>query len=60
MNDIERIKLIGNAAGEGSQMTLVSDEEKQRAQEISKKVKYVELSTHKGFKEEFMKAMAFS
>lgn len=41
-------------------MTLVSDEEKQRAQEISKKVKYVELSTHKGFKEEFMKAMAFS
>lgn len=57
--DLEKIKSIGNAAGRGSQMALLSDTEKERANVISRQVEYIELSTNQDFQQEFMFAMNF-
>ena len=56
---IKRIKFIGNAAGTGAEVTLLSKEMRQVSQEISTKVKYIELSSRLDFQEEFIKAMSF-
>ena len=53
------IEQVGNAAGVGSRMVLVSDKEKERASYIANKVKYIELSTRADFQDEFMMAMDF-
>ena len=55
----ERIRFVGNAASEGARMALISQEEKERAEEISRKVEHVELSLDPAFSEEFSKAMLF-
>jgi uncharacterized 2Fe-2S/4Fe-4S cluster protein (DUF4445 family) len=56
---LERIRFVGNAASEGAKMALISQEEKERAEEISKKVEHIELSLDPAFAEEFSKAMMF-
>ncbi|MCW1306031.1 MAG: ASKHA domain-containing protein [Candidatus Parvarchaeota archaeon] len=50
---------IGNAAGAGAIMALISDDEFKRAIEIAKLVEYVELSNTNEFQEEFMNGMYF-
>lgn len=56
---LRRIKFIGNAAGTGAEIALLSKKMREVSQEISKKVKYVELSSRSDFQEEFIKAMSF-
>lgn len=56
---IERIKFIGNAAGEGAKMVLISKELRKEACEISKNTEYIELSMRQAFQKEFMNAMYF-
>ncbi len=56
---LRRIKYIGNAAGTGAEVVLLSKKMREVSQEISKKVKYVELSSRTDFQEEFIKAMSF-
>jgi uncharacterized 2Fe-2S/4Fe-4S cluster protein (DUF4445 family) len=56
---LERIKSIGNAAGVGAKMALLSIEERNRAVELSESIEYVELSNSLKFQEEFMNAMYF-
>lgn len=56
---LRRIRFIGNAAGTGAEMALLSKKMRQVSQEISKKVKYIELSSRPDFQEEFIKAMSF-
>jgi uncharacterized 2Fe-2S/4Fe-4S cluster protein (DUF4445 family) len=55
----ERIKFIGNAAGEGAKMVLIAKELRNEACEISKNTEYIELSTRQDFQKEFMEAMFF-
>ncbi len=55
----ERIKFIGNAAGEGAKMVLIAKELRNEACEISKNTEYIELSTRQDFQKEFMDAMFF-
>ena len=55
----DKIKSIGNAAGRGAQMVLMSDDEKERSIEISNTVEYIELSSSQDFQMEFMMAMNF-
>jgi uncharacterized 2Fe-2S/4Fe-4S cluster protein (DUF4445 family) len=55
----DRIKSIGNAAGVGAKLCLLSRKERETAEEISKNVEYVELSTRKDFQQEFVDAMFF-
>jgi uncharacterized 2Fe-2S/4Fe-4S cluster protein (DUF4445 family) len=55
----ERIKSIGNAAGAGAKLCLLSVKEREKAKTISESVEYVELSSRKDFQQEFMDAMFF-
>ena len=56
---LRRIKFIGNAAGTGAEIALLSKRMREVSQEISKKVNYIELSSRPDFQEEFIKAMSF-
>lgn len=53
----ERIKFIGNAAGSGARMALKSVEARRLADDLSRKVEYIELASEKDFQSEFAKAM---
>jgi len=55
----DKIKSIGNAAGVGAKLCLLSRKERERAQILSEHVEYIELSTRKDFQQEFMDAMFF-
>lgn len=50
----EKIRFIGNAAGEGTKMVLFARDFRKEACEIKKKVEYLELSARKDFQDEFM------
>ncbi|MEW6349395.1 MAG: ASKHA domain-containing protein [Thermodesulfobacteriota bacterium] len=54
-----KIKPVGNAAGVGAQMALLSMKERGRAQEIARAIEYVDLAKHPAFQEEFIRGMAF-
>ena len=55
----ERYHQVGNAAGLGAKGMLISSRLRAKASEISKDVEYVELTTHPGFTEAYMTALAF-
>ena len=55
----EKIISIGNAAGAGAKLCLVSLKERKRAKALSQSVEYVELSSRGDFQEEFVNAMYF-
>ncbi len=55
--DLETIIPIGNAAGTGAKMALINRDERSKADEISRKVKFVELATHPRFVEEYVNSM---
>jgi len=56
---LEKIKSIGNAAGMGATLCLLSKTERERAKKLSGDIDYVELSARKDFQQEFMDAMFF-
>ena len=51
---LEKVKRIGNAAGTGSRMCLVSGLMRKIAEEISKKVEYIELAVQPDFQNVFL------
>ena len=53
----DKVLQIGNAAGEGAILSLLSDEELTIAKCIKKKVKYIELSNFTSFQEEFVNSL---
>jgi uncharacterized 2Fe-2S/4Fe-4S cluster protein (DUF4445 family) len=55
----ERIRGVGNAAGQGSRMTLLSGSIRQRAETLARKVDYFELSKHPSFEDIFVDSLAF-
>jgi uncharacterized 2Fe-2S/4Fe-4S cluster protein (DUF4445 family) len=55
----KRIKFIGNAAGSGAKMVLLSKELRKEALEISNTTEYVELAVSKDFQKTFAEAMFF-
>ncbi|MBQ6752934.1 MAG: DUF4445 domain-containing protein [Clostridia bacterium] len=56
---IDRIVPVGNAAGEGSKMALLSKEEYDRAQRMAKKAEFVELASHPDFQQLFIAQLDF-
>lgn len=56
---LNKIESVGNAAGRGVEISLCSKKMREVGEEISKKVKYVELSSRSDFQEEFIKAISF-
>lgn len=52
----EKVKIVGNAAGTGARMCLVSKDAKNEVDLIAKKVEYVELAAHADFQKEFIRS----
>ncbi len=56
---IERIEAIGNAAGHGAKMALLSCEERVRADTLSRRAEHIELSVRAEFQKEFVESLSF-
>lgn len=54
-----RIKPVGNAAGTGAKMALLSLKEREEASRIAQKIEYIELAKHPDFQNEFIQGMSF-
>lgn len=52
--DLEKVEVVGNAAGTGARMCLASDKSKDEAEEISKFVNYLELGVDPDFQSTFL------
>ena len=55
--DRHRFKQVGNAAGAGARMALLSVAQRERAVRIAKQIEYVELTAEKDFQSEFASAL---
>jgi len=55
---LERFDQVGNVAGTGARMALVSQVERQRAALLARQVEYVELTVHPSFQQRFTKALS--
>jgi uncharacterized 2Fe-2S/4Fe-4S cluster protein (DUF4445 family) len=53
----EKIHQVGNAAGMGAKLALISGPKREEAKELAKKVRYIELAGDPGFMRLFAKAM---
>lgn len=56
---LEKIVPVGNAAGDGARMALISKSVRARAFALPALVEHVELSTRQDFQEEFINALSF-
>jgi len=57
--DLENVVSVGNAAGEGAIMALLSKEKRKEATRIARSVEYIELTLEEDFEPEFINAMYF-
>jgi uncharacterized 2Fe-2S/4Fe-4S cluster protein (DUF4445 family) len=57
--DLKHIYAVGNAAGDGARIALLNIEKRLEAEEIARRVEYVELTIEREFQDEFMHSMAF-
>jgi uncharacterized 2Fe-2S/4Fe-4S cluster protein (DUF4445 family) len=55
----ERYRQVGNAAGQGARQLLVSRRWREKADDIARRVCYVELTTHPDFADTFTQELAF-
>ena len=53
---LECVQFVGNTAGSGARMVLLSVDARQTAEEIAKQVEYIELGADPHFQDEFLKA----
>ena len=56
---LQRIQGVGNAAGQGARMALLSTSIRRRAEAVARRVEYFELSKHPRFEEIFIESLAF-
>ncbi len=57
--DIDRIKPVGNAAGAGAKLALLSIRERERANRLAGRIEHIELASHPDYQNEFMEKMLF-
>jgi uncharacterized 2Fe-2S/4Fe-4S cluster protein (DUF4445 family) len=55
--DRHRFRQVGNAAGAGARMALLSHVQRERARQIARQVEYVELTTEPEFESQFAQAL---
>jgi len=53
---LERVHFVGNTAGSGARMTLLSVDARKTAEKIAKHIEYLELGADPNFQNEFLKA----
>ncbi|HHS98250.1 MAG TPA: DUF4445 domain-containing protein [Chloroflexi bacterium] len=56
---LDRFRQVGNAAGAGARQMLVSAARRREAEEIARRVEYVELTVHPAFRRCFVDALSF-
>jgi len=57
---LKKVESVGNAAGRGAEIVLLSEKTRKICERISKDIKYIELSSRPDFQEEFVVAMFFN
>jgi uncharacterized 2Fe-2S/4Fe-4S cluster protein (DUF4445 family) len=57
--DLADVYAVGNAAGDGARIALLNRDKRKEAEEIARKVEYMELTLEKDFQREFIEAMPF-
>jgi len=57
--DLKKVEYIGNAAGDGARIALLSTDEREEANIIARKVEYVELALEEDFNDRFGESMQF-
>jgi uncharacterized 2Fe-2S/4Fe-4S cluster protein (DUF4445 family) len=57
--DVDRIIAVGNSAGEGAKIALLSYRERQVAFELPSRIEYIELSGRTDFNDSFISVLAF-
>jgi len=55
---LDRVLQVGNAAGTGARLALISQPQRQKAQELAQRVRYLELARSPGFMRRFARAMS--
>ncbi|MBS3920699.1 MAG: DUF4445 domain-containing protein [Deltaproteobacteria bacterium] len=55
--DLKNVYAIGNAAGDGARIALLNRDKRAEANEIARKVEYIELTIEGNFQKEFIEAM---
>ncbi|KLU60731.1 phenol hydroxylase P5 protein [Peptococcaceae bacterium CEB3] len=55
----ERVRSVGNAAGDGAKLALLSTHERMRSSALADQAEHVELSTRSDFQEQFVKALSY-
>jgi len=56
---LKKIKSVGNAAGRGAEIALLSEKMKKVCRDTAREVQYIELSSRLDFQDEFIKAISF-
>jgi uncharacterized 2Fe-2S/4Fe-4S cluster protein (DUF4445 family) len=54
---LDRIRFVGNSAGSGARIALISREARSEAEQIAGNTEYVELAANRGFQDEFMRSL---
>ncbi|MBA7556981.1 hypothetical protein ES705_49709 [subsurface metagenome] len=57
--DMGKFTQVGNAAGIGAKAILISQKLREQANQLAKKIEYLELATHSNFLEHFTRALRF-
>ncbi len=57
--DLDRVTAAGNAAGQGACLALLDQDKRSEAEELARRVRYVELTIEKDFSQELMDALYF-
>lgn len=57
--DVNRIIPVGNAAGAGAKLALISVKERERASRFAERIEHIELASHPEYQNEFMDNMLF-
>ena len=55
--DLKNVYAVGNAAGDGARIALLNTDKRLEADEIAKKVEYIELTIEEDFQNEFIESM---
>ncbi len=56
---LENVYSVGNAAGDGARIALLNTDKRKEANEIARKVEYIELTLEPDFGKQFAQAMHF-
>jgi uncharacterized 2Fe-2S/4Fe-4S cluster protein (DUF4445 family) len=57
--DLDKVEFVGNAAGDGARIALLSVDRRREANKIARKVEYIELALEEDFNDRFGEAMQF-